>query len=141
MFCCKPKKREYDVANEEEIDKERSKDLKVDNDKEVKDNAADIESPIEVTVTEVTELEPKTSSEQNGEVKKTETQSGVGESGEKTQAEETVEEKGEKKNPKYVSQMSVSSSLSIREEINRSREQFFSNTSLNDFNLQEEIKK
>lgn len=157
MFCCKPKRRDYDVAVEEEIDKERNKDLQVDKEKDDKDKTDDIESPIEVTVTEVTESELKTSPEQNGGVKKTENQAGEEESGEKTQAEEKSEEKvdkknpeyisqkseeiGEKKNPRYTSQMSVSSSLSIREEINRSREQFFSNTSLNDFNLQEEISK
>lgn len=143
MFCCRPKKREYDVANEEEIDKERNKDLNVDNDQDNKNAPGDVESPIEVTVTEVTEAELKTSQETAVNEKRNENQTGVirSESGEKTVADDKDEEKAEKKNPKYVSQMSVSSSLSIREEINRSREQFFSNTSLNEFNLQEEISK
>lgn len=127
------------MAVEEDIDKERNKDKEVKGGKS--DEINDIESPIEVTVTRVSEAELKTSPEsplqqQNGTVKTNENPS-ADDSGEQTHGEE----KGDNKHHRYVSQMSVVSSLSVREEINRSREQFFSNTSLNDSNLQEEHNK
>lgn len=136
MLCCRRQQRDYDVANEEEIDQQRTQDVKGDNLKKGKDNSLEIEPQIEVTVSEVTESVKKTGSdlnavEQNGTVNKAEDQT-IAHSG-----EVTYQEKGIDKNPKYVSQMSVSSSLSVREEINRSREQFFSNSSLNDSQFQE----
>ncbi|KAL4218397.1 F-actin-capping protein subunit alpha [Mactra antiquata] len=133
MLCCKRKKQDYNVAAEEEIDEKRNNETKGVESEEKKEEPV-VEPAVEVTVTKETECtSPVSEKEQNGTVQSANQSS---ESREST----LVNGKGDNKS-KYVSQMSVSSSLSIREEINRSREQFFSNQSLNDFNLQEDLSK
>lgn len=134
MLCCKRKKHEYEINPEDDPNvvkqNELEKDIKDSDDKNSsgKTNGV-VEAPIEVKVSEATEaVAPQTSpgleQAQTGSNTKEE-------SGEKTYDDKV-------KNPKYVSQMSMCSTLSVREEINRSRELFFSNTSLNDPSLQED---
>lgn len=133
MLCCKRKKQDYEVAAEEENDEKRNPETK----DEKKDDAV-VEPAIEVTVTKDTECtSPGSEREQNGTVNKTTDESKLSD-----ESKEGTRELGKVDNKtKYMSQTSMTSSLSIREEINRSREQFFSNHSLNEFNLQEEASK
>lgn len=146
MFCCGKKKREYEINPDDDpnVVKEKPNDSKADSEQIDKDkndekkedigkSNGDIEAPIQVTVSDQTQAAPQQTSPSSPN-KETD-QTGLdktGESGDKTDEPEKV------KNPKYVSQMSMCSSLSIREEINRNREIFFSNTSLNDPSFQED---
>ncbi|WAR17958.1 CAP1-like protein [Mya arenaria] len=145
MWCCK-RGVDYEVNEEgdnvvpqNEIDKDSKGDI-------IDDSYEPVEGPIAVTVTGVTENAPQS----NGSAEKEAQNQSEKQSGEKTQTQ-TGESTGEtnslqngghkEKNPKYQSQMSMCSTLSIREEINRSREQFFSSNSLNDPSLQDDTSK
>lgn len=128
MLCCRKKKREYEINPEDDERVIKQSQIEV-NDDTGKVNG-DVEAPVGVTVNQVTESVPLGAS-QNKETEQTGSSS-------KNDSGEGTEEIERGKNQKYVSQMSMCSSLSIREEINRSRDQFFSNTSLNDPSLQED---
>ena len=136
MWCCR--KRDYEVREDGD---------NVVDEKPVQDDAYEpVEAPVTVCITQATENAPLTSlpgktaatenqsaetTKENGEVSR-EASSANTDNHTKTATE--IREK----NSKYMSQMSMCSTLSIREEINRSREQFFYSNSLNDPLLQDQ---
>lgn len=133
MLCCKRKKHEYEINPEDDPNVVKQKDLEGKDDDDDKTELGKtngvVEAPIEVKVSEATEEVAA----------QTSPAAGLAQTGSETKedsGEKTVDDKV--KNPKYVSQMSMCSTLSVREEINRNREVFFSNTSLNDPSLQED---
>jgi len=135
MLCCKRKKHEYAINPEDDPNVVKLNDIEQDDKNNEKPDIGKsngvVEAPIEAAVSDKTEVvkrqtSPKVESDkpQTGSTYK------------EDPGEKTVDEKV--KNPRYVSQMSMCSTLSVREEINRSREMFFSETSLNNPSLQEE---